>query len=75
MSEKSDLSGYFRYAVLMHALRSIPNPQRARISVEYVDGIFEQAEALPTPLIPEDLKVFTKEVLADYASRLWVSSL
>ncbi|OJT11984.1 hypothetical protein TRAPUB_11457 [Trametes pubescens] len=50
---------------------SIPNPQRASIMVDHVNDIFEQIKALPTPLNPEALKASAKEVVADYASRLW----
>ncbi len=58
----------------MHVLRSIPNPQRASIMVDHVNDIFEQIKALQTSLNPEALKASAKEVVVDYASRLWVSS-
>lgn len=74
MSEKRNPSRYISHAIPIHALRSDPNPQRARLLIDYVDHIFEQAAALPTPLTSEDLSEFAKEVVADYVSRLWVCS-
>ncbi|EIW59873.1 uncharacterized protein TRAVEDRAFT_47175 [Trametes versicolor FP-101664 SS1] len=72
LDDSGTLSRMFsRISRMIEICGSDPNPQRARLLIDYVDHIFEQAAALPTPLTSEDLSEFAEEVVADYASRLW----